>query len=79
MLHSAPGPDDMTNKILVELKNEIAKPLAILFRKSLDESRTPADWRLSNIIPVYKKGSKADPGNYRPVSLSHKSHKSNTR
>ena len=67
---SAPGPEDMTNKIIIELKNEIAKPLAVLFRKSLDESRIPADWRLSNVTPVFKKGSKSEPGNYRPISLT---------
>ena len=67
---SAPGPDKVTNKMIIELKNELAKPLAILFRKSLDESRIPDDWRLSNVTPVYKKGSKSDPGNYRPVSLT---------
>lgn len=67
---SAPGPDDLSNKIIIELKNEIAKPLAMLFRKSLDESCIPADWRLSNVTPVFKKGSKSEPGNYRPVSLT---------
>ena len=67
---SAPGPDNFSNKIIIELKSEIAKPLAILFRKSLDESHIPDEWRLSNVTPVYKKGSKAEPGNYRPVSLT---------
>ena len=44
--------------------------MAILFRKSLDESRIPDEWRLSNVTPVFKKRSKAEPGNYRPVSLT---------
>ncbi|KAK4818923.1 hypothetical protein QYF61_022100 [Mycteria americana] len=30
----------------------------------------PADWRLANVTPIYKKGRKEDPGNYRPVSLT---------
>ena len=69
--YSAPGPDEMTNKLLIELRNEIAKPLSILFRKSLDAMKIPNEWRLSNVTPIYKqKGSKADPGNYRPVSLT---------
>ena len=68
--YSAPGPDNMTNKVLIELKSELATPFAILFRKSLDELHVPDEWRLSNVTPVYKKGSKADPGNYRPVSLT---------
>ena len=68
---SAPGPDDVTNRILIELCTEIAKPLATLFTKSFDEGKIPDDWRLSNVTPVYKqKGSKSEPGNYRPVSLT---------
>ena len=68
--YSAPGPDNVPNKIIVELKDELAVTLAILFRKSLDEAHIPDEWRLSNVTPVYKKGSKAEPGNYRPVSLT---------
>lgn len=68
--YSAPGPDKVANKIIIELQNELAKPLATLFRKSLDNSRIPDDWRLSNVTPIFKKGSKSDPGNYRPVSLT---------
>ncbi|KAK4818205.1 hypothetical protein QYF61_008589 [Mycteria americana] len=30
----------------------------------------PADWRLANVTPIFKKGQKEDPGNYRPVSLT---------
>ncbi|GAB0210363.1 cAMP-dependent protein kinase inhibitor alpha [Grus japonensis] len=30
----------------------------------------PLDWRLANVMPIYKKGWKEDPGNYRPVSLT---------
>ena len=68
--HSAPGPDGVSNKILIELQNVIACPLTLLFRKSMDESRIPDEWRLSNVSPIFKKGSKSDPGNYRPVSLT---------
>ena len=68
---AAPGPDDVMNKLLIELANEIAKPLAILFTKSMENARIPYDWRLSNVTPIYKqKGSKSQPGNYRPVSLT---------
>ncbi|KAK4825843.1 hypothetical protein QYF61_003094 [Mycteria americana] len=30
----------------------------------------PADWRLINVMSIYKKGQKEDLGNYRPVSLT---------
>jgi len=30
----------------------------------------PEDWRKANVIPIFKKGRKEDPGNYRLVSLT---------
>ena len=56
---AAPGPDNITNRTIFELCNEIAKPLAILFSKSMENAVIPNDWRLSSVTPIYKgKGSK---------------------
>ena len=41
-----------------------------MFRRSLAEGVVPADWKKANVTPIFKKGSKGDPGNYRPVSLT---------
>ena len=30
----------------------------------------PADWKLANVVPVHKKGSKSEVSNYRPISLT---------
>eukprot|EP00061_Rhincodon_typus_P008505 g31179.t1 len=30
----------------------------------------PEDWRVANVVPLFKKGDKEKPGNYRPVSLT---------
>jgi len=34
------------------------------------EAIVPRDWKLANVAPIFKGGSRKDPGNYRPVSLT---------
>ncbi|CAM5162260.1 unnamed protein product [Natator depressus] len=66
----SPGPDEMHPRILKELTEEISEPLTIIFEKSWKTEEIPEDWKRANIVPIYKKGNKDNPGNYRPVSLS---------
>ena len=41
-----------------------------LFNRSLQEKQYPKPWKKNNVVPLFKKGDKADSSNYRPVSLS---------
>ena len=45
-------------------------PLQILFKQSLSLGKVPADWKNAKVVPIFKKGAKGEPGNYRPVSLT---------
>ena len=48
----------------------LTKPLTRLFNLSLKTGNVPQGWKIANVSPIYKKGSKSDPKNYRPVSLT---------
>ena len=64
------GVDGIHPRVLRELAEELAKPLSIICQQSWVTGEVPDDWRLASVTPIYRKGQKDDPGNYRPVSLT---------
>ncbi|KAG9469778.1 hypothetical protein GDO78_019677 [Eleutherodactylus coqui] len=48
----------------------IDKPLFLLFMDTIETGIVPLDWCIANVVPIYKKWSRREPGNYRPVSLT---------
>ena len=66
----AMGMDGFHPRVLKEASQELSKPLAMLFSKSLEEGYLPDDWKCGQVSPIFKKGSKSSPANYRPVSLT---------
>lgn len=68
--HKAPGPDDISPWILKEFADYIATPLTRIFRASVKTSVIPGDWKTANVVPIFKKGERYKPSNYRPVSLT---------
>jgi len=64
------GLDGIHLRVLRELAEELAKPLSAIYQQSWLTGEVPDDWRTANVTPIYEKGRKEDPGNYRPVSLT---------
>ena len=63
------GPDWIHPRALKDLADVMVGPLSIIYQRSSESGEVPADWKLADVIPIYK-SMKEDPGNYRPVSLT---------
>ena len=66
----ATGPDGIPPRLLQELSEDLAGPLTVIMNKSMEEGKIPEIWKKANVVPIFKKGKKNVPGNYRPVSLT---------
>ena len=64
-LNKASGIDEISHQMLKGTKNAISKPLKVLFNKCLAKCIFPLLWKKSKIMPIFKKGDKHIPSNYR--------------
>jgi hypothetical protein len=62
------GPDFLPALFLKNCAKTVATPISILFKKSLAQNTVPSIWKRAFVTPVYKKGSKVNVTNYRPIS-----------
>ena len=67
--NKASDPNSIPYRILFLLKNEISKQLADLFNISFITGVFPSVLKTAKVIPIFKKDSKLDYNNYRPISL----------
>ena len=65
-----PGPDNLHPRLLKETAAIIAEQLRSIFQTSLTSRELPADRKIANITPVFKKGKFSKPENYWPISLT---------
>ena len=63
------GPNSLPTSLLKLTEKVISKPLSIIINNSFEHGEFPDIFKIAKVIPVYKKGSKLDRTNYRPISL----------
>ncbi|KAJ7421779.1 RNA-directed DNA polymerase from mobile element jockey-like protein [Willisornis vidua] len=63
------GSDGIHLRILKGLVDVVAKCPLMILECSWESEEVSVDWKLMDIVPVFKKG-KENPGNYRPISLN---------
>jgi len=66
----AGGTDELSSRLLVELKEVISYPVVTIISESLRTGIVPDDWKTANVTPIFKKGNCQRVDNYRPVSLT---------
>lgn len=67
--NSAPGYDNITSMLIKECHPHILDSLMHIINLIFITGKVPKEMKISIITPIYKKGSKADISNYRPISL----------
>ena len=67
--NKATGLDSLPARFLKDGTEVIACPLAHIINLSLHSSQIPEDMKNARVVPLYKKQSKTEPGNYRPVPI----------
>ena len=68
--NAAAGPDGFPAILLKKCKENLAKPLTLLWRKSLSDGVVPDKLKTALITPIHKGDSKSIAANYRPIALT---------
>ena len=66
----ASGIDGISPSMLIEGVEELADHLCNLYKNCVRQGTIPSQMRKSIVTPLYKGGSRSDPGQYRPISVT---------
>ena len=63
------GLDDLSSRFLRDGTEHIISPVTHIINISIITEKVPTSFKEARVVPLFKKGSRLDPGNYRPVSI----------
>jgi len=63
------GYDNLSVDIIKNCSTQLARPLSIIFNKSIENGTVPDELKVAKIIPIYKSEDKKLISNYRPISV----------
>lgn len=62
--------NSINNKTLKSLSPSLSPILCALFSQSLSTKTIRSDWKVAEVIPIFKSGDPTQPLNYHPISLT---------
>ena len=68
-INKATGKDGISVKILKIAKPIVSKPITMLINKTIENASFPNKLKEAQVVPLHKKNSQLEVGNYRPVSI----------
>ena len=63
------GLDTINNKIVKTSHIQLAEPMTYIINRSVETGIVPSIYKIARVVPLYKKGSNGECGNYRPCLL----------